>query len=296
MTDTKVFRGLTQDELDAHYDQNTFVGNLAPYLEQWGELTDKAMAQYAVQRDVRYGDQPKQRMDYFSAGVADAPLVLFFHGGAWMRHTKAMFGYPALAFVANGYAFATVEFDVVPNVGLDEQINHGLLAFEWLVTNAEGFDFDPSRVFVSGHHSGALLAGMVATTDWTERLKSESSPLAGALLLSGVYDLEPVRLSSRNEQLGLSIKQARSLSPIHQIPETPCPIVVAWGESESDEFRRQSLDFAAAWRRASGACSATELPGANHFDMSLELCDPSGPIIQAFRALTGDNEQASTAG
>ena len=122
------------------------------------------------------------------------------------------------------------------------------------------------------------------------RMRAERSPIGGALLRSGVYALEPVRLSSRNDALGLTAKEARALSPVHRIPDAPCPVVLGWGEEETDEFRRPSHDFAAAWRRAGGPCNARELPGANHFDMSLELADPNGPILKSFLELCGASE------
>ncbi|NKC17024.1 MAG: alpha/beta hydrolase fold domain-containing protein [Gammaproteobacteria bacterium] len=285
MSEQKVFREFTQNELDTQYDQSTLVPDIAPYVEQWEELTAQAVADFTVHRDLRYGGEANQRLDLFEAQVPDAPLVVFFHGGAWMRHTKDLFGYPALALIPNGFAFATVEFDLIPDVRAEVQVNHALLAFEWLAGHGEAYGYSADRMFVAGHASGALLAGMVAATDWRTRLKRDASPLAGALLLSGIYDLEPVRLSSRNEPLALTAKEARALSPIHQIPPSPCPIVVAWGEAELNEYRRQSQEFAAAWRRADGPCSALEIPGANHFEMSLELCDPNGPLVQSFQEL-----------
>lgn len=295
--DNKVFREYTQAELDAQYDQATLVPDISEYHSQWQELSSEAHKLFKVQADLAYGEGARERLDYFEAREPGSPLAVFYHGGAWTRHAKELFGYPALSLIPNGFAFASVEFDLVPQVRLETQVAQAQAAFAWLVNNAERLGHDPTRIFVMGHSSGAHLAAMVITTDWKAKL-GRPTPVAGGVLASGLYDLEPVQLSARNSYLDLTTKQAWTLSPVHRLPSAPCPLVVAWGEAELDEFRRQSRSLATAWRRKDGACNAFELPGANHFDMSLEFCDAEGPLIRALHAVLdearGDQEPAQT--
>jgi arylformamidase len=106
--------------------------------------------------------------------------------------------------------------------------------------------------------------------------------IKGALLISGIFDLQPVRLSARNEALQLDEELARTLSPIEHIPNDPCPLVVACGSGELDEFQRQSTTFAQAWEAAGGAAQLINYPRHNHFSITGELADATGEAMQGF--------------
>jgi arylformamidase len=109
----------------------------------------------------------------------------------------------------------------------------------------------------------------------------------GAALLSGMYDLEPVQLSWRNDYLRLSVEEAQALSPIRHIPGHGMPLVIGYGSGELDEFKRQSRDFGAAWRERGYPCTEIELPGLNHFDVQRELGNPGGSVFAKLLEMMG---------
>ena len=295
MSETPVFMSYTREELDAQYDPSSAVSDIADYVRQWRELSATAVQRYTMHADLRYGDHEEELLDYFEPETRGAPLAIFFHG-AWTRHDKSLFRYPALSLIPNGFAFATINCHRVPDVPLDVQLEQAREAVEWLVGQAEELGFDANRLCMVGHAAGAYLAAMMVTTDWTARLGVPESPVRSGLLASGVYDLEPVCHSHLNDSLQIDINEAFALSPIHHTPESPCPLVIAWGENDLNEFRRQSREFAAAWRRHEGPCNAFELPATNHYDLSLEYCDPEGPLIRALQSLfeEPDDQQAAS--
>ena len=82
------------------------------------------------------------------------------------------------------------------------------------------------------------------------------SLVAGATLLSGLYDLEPVRLGHPNEWLKLGAADVAALSPLLHMPEHAVPLVVSYAPSETHEFKRQSEAYmAAAWRAVARSAS-----------------------------------------
>jgi len=274
-----VFLDYDQAALDAQYDQRSLVKDTSRYEKDWRSGSNAARAELRVRGDLVYGASERQRMDLFSPeGEGPFPVALFVHGGAWTRHGKEKFAFPAPAFVGDGVAFACVGFDLVPQVSLAEQVAQVRHALDWLQSNAEELGVDADAVFVAGHSSGAHLAATLITGDRAPDVK-------GALLLSGIYDLEPVRLSARNEYLKLDEDQARMLSPIGHIPSSPCPLIVGWGHRELDEFQRQSRAFAEAWEAAGGSTTAMGLRGHNHFDIVRELADPTSEPMAAFLEL-----------
>jgi arylformamidase len=100
-------------------------------------------------------------------------------------------------------------------------------------------------------------------------------------VISGLYDLEPVRLCHPNEWARLDAEGARRLSPIHHLPDRGCPLIVAWAEADTDEFRRQSRAFAEAWAGRGFPCERIEMAGFNHFDIVLELNRAESPLAAA---------------
>jgi arylformamidase len=283
--ETLVFGNLTQAELDGQYDPHRQITDNPRYMERWRSWSASVRESYEFET-LAYGPGEHERIDLFHGGADNTGLVVFFHGGAWTRNSKELFHYIAESMVTDGFAYAAVEFDRVPDVTLAEQIEQTRAAVEYLVRNPKGYSGE--EIYLVGHATGAHLAAMSVTTNWPERLGVETCPIKGGMLVSGIYDLEPVRLSNRNEYLRLDAETARQLSPIEHVREHPCPIVIGWGTDELDEFSRQSRHFADAWRRAGGRCNAFELPTSNYLDMSLELGDPDGPLLKAFLNLEAE--------
>jgi len=277
-----VWLGYDQAALDAQYDQRTLVRDIDPFEREWRQRSAEARQMRGLHADLAYGDSPRQRVDLFLPnGSGPFPLVVFFHGGGWTRHDKEKFAFPAPAFVEHGIAFACVGFDLTPSVRLEVLLAQARRGLDWLIANAARFGLDADAVFTAGHSSGAHLAACMITGD-------DAAPPAdvkGALLVSGIYDLEPVRLSARNQYLHLDAGQAAALSPIGRIAADPCPVVVAWGGGELAEFQRQSAAFADAWERAGGDVRRVVLAQANHFTITRELADATGDVLGAFLAL-----------
>jgi len=104
--------------------------------------------------------------------------------------------------------------------------------------------------------------------------------IKGAFAASGIYDLEPVRLSSRNEYLHLDADAARRNSPIHHIREITPAMVIAYGEGEQREFRRQSITFAQALRDRGHAVRELDLSGLNHFEVAEQYGDAGSSLMR----------------
>ena len=123
------------------------------------------------------------------------------------------------------------------------------------------------RLVVAGSSAGAHLAAMAAL--------AADGRVKGAVLVSGIYDLEPLIGTSINDALGLDAAAAAHNSPLRQALKGFPRSLVCWGENETGQFKRQSGAFAQALRRAGAKCEAFECAGRNHFDVILDLTDPA---------------------
>lgn len=279
---TEIFRHYDQAQLDAQYDQATLVPDLGPYLDYWRKGSAAARADLACVLDIVYGRSRFETLDLFKPERANAPVHLNFHGGAWKLLDKDDAAYPAPAIVGAGAIYVAVGFGLVPAVSLAEQVRQARSAVAWTWRNIVRYGGDPARITVSGHSSGAHLVGCLIGEGWHDSFGVPHDVVKGAVAASGLYELEPVKLSSRDEYLHLDPPDVGRLSPIRHIPQGPAPeLSMFWGEGDLDEFRRQSADFAAAWRAAGHPLRTLEMSGHNHFDVANAFGDPDGPICRA---------------
>jgi arylformamidase len=145
----------------------------------------------------------------------------------------------------------------------------------WVVRNAESFGGDSGRIYLSGHSSGSHLAACVLTRGWRE----ENLPpdvIKGAVLLSGMYDLKPVRLSKRSAYVSFTDRMEELLSAQRHLAGLNAPLVLAIGGLETPEFQRQSRDFAAAVKAAGKSAELIEGESYNHFELLETLANPYG--------------------
>jgi len=154
-------------------------------------------------------------------------------------------------------------------------------AVAWVYKNAATFGGDPNRVFLSGHSSGAHLAGVVLVTDWQKNFGLPSDLVKGAVLMSGMYDLQPVRLSKRSEYVRFTDEMEQTLSTQRHLDRLNTPIIVSYGTLESPEFQRQSRDFVAAVKAAGKPVELIIGEGYNHFEFPETFGNPYGILGRA---------------
>jgi arylformamidase len=288
----KVYRDYTQEELDRQYEHRHIVPNMDEFTAR--NHAESVRVRAALKpREAAYGPGPRQKLDIYAAGQG-APIMVYLHGGRWQMNSKETSCHAAECFTRAGIAFVAPNFRQAPDNPMDTIIADARAAVVWAWQNAASFGGDRNRLYIAGASSGGHMAGVMVTTDWTEH-GLPADAVKGGLLVSGMHDLEPVRLTFRNEALKLDAAMAARNSPIRHIPSPGCPLVVAVGALESDEFKRQSRDFAAAWQKAGNACTFIERDGKHHYSLGDDLDDPESPLLRAFFKMIGASASARAA-
>jgi arylformamidase len=272
----KVFLDYDQAELDRQYDQRAWAANAIELINGYAAESEAVRGRLGQPETYDYGDSQAEAFDLFRAQRPQAPIQVFIHGGAWRTLSRHESAFAAETFVRAGAHFVALDFGVLPVASIDDMVRQVRSAFAWLYHNAREIDGDPDRIFVTGHSSGAHLAGAVITTEWPERFGLPLDVVKGALCISGIYDLEPVRRSARNRYVQLDVKLVDDLSPARHVGNVACPVVVGFGEHESDEFKRQGREFAAMIERQHGQVELVEGKGLNHFEIVNTLASPTG--------------------
>ncbi len=284
----KIYLDYTQEELDRQYEHRNFVPDADDFVAAQRAESERVRATANGRFDVAYGDGEDELLDIYLAdgapsdGSGRAPIVAFFHGGRWALGSKASNCEGAEMYTALGVHFVSVNFSLLPNVTMDVLIRQCRDAIAWLWRNADSFGGDRDRIFVHGKSSGAHVAAMMAVTDWRAGHGLPGDLVRGALVVSGMYDLEPVRLTFRNEWLKLDREGAARNSPIRHIPDHGCALIVGVGALETDEFRRQPREFVAAWRAKGLECRLVEMEGRHHFTVNDEMKNASSALVAPF--------------
>jgi len=271
---TVLYRGYTQEELDRQYDNSRAVPDHERFFTLYRELSERARRELPCRLDVAYGTSSMEKLDIFPSGKADAPTWIFVHGGYWRRLDKSDFSFAADPFTSAGVSYISVNYALAPNVSVAEIARQVRAATRWAIEHAEEWQGDPERVFIGGHSVGGQLAALAAVTE----------PVQGLTSVSGLGDLEPVRLSYANEWARLARDDVVPLSPIYQIPEHELPLIACAGAKETDEFRRQTAILADAWRARGYPVEESYIEGEDHFSIALELHDSSSPLTKAILA------------
>lgn len=260
------------NELDRQYSPSSLAPDAAEIIAGW---TTRSAATRPG-RTVRYGQGPRTALELFPG----APLLVFVHGGFWQQLSKDDVTFLAEGALAAGIGYAALGYPLAPDADLDEIVASVRAGLWWLV------DHVPGPIHLCGHSAGAHLVAMALLDGWLPDGRSPADVFAGAMLVSGVYELEPIRHTYVNRPLGLDEAGAARNSPIRTLPDRLPPLVLACGEVETAEFHRQQRDFAAAARALGGPVTELVTPGRNHFDILDDLTDPATDLGAAVLGLT----------
>ena len=274
-----LYRGMDRAALDAAYNNTAAVGQAARdrYVADWAARSDRLRKARGGSIDLRYGPGQRQRLDIFECGMPPAPTLVYIHGGYWQMNDKEPYAFLGEGVLDARFNLALVEYTLAPAARLDEIVAEVRLAVAWVIDHAKEFGGDPGRVFVTGHSAGGHLTAMAM----------DDGRVAGGIAISGIYDLEPIRLNYLNEKLRLDAAEAARNSPILHLPPGASPLVVTVGLGELPELIRQSEEYARTWHQRGLSGEYLPLARHDHFSILEELARPEGKILGALGALAG---------
>lgn len=275
--------------LDAQYNNRARVPEAAATLERWAAASAAARDGSPAKRlDIAYGDGPNETLDIFPAAQPNAPLLVFIHGGYWRALDKSDFSFVAPSFVADGATVVVPNYALCPAVTIEDIALQTARAVAWVWRHGAEFGGDASRLALAGHSAGGHLAAMLLCCRWKQLADDMPlQPLAGALAISGLYDLEPLRLTPfLRDDLRLTPAQVARLSPAFFARPKAGKLFATVGADESEEFLRHNQLIRDQWGPTAVPVCET-VPLANHFSVLQSLADPVGRLHTLARQLLG---------
>jgi len=280
------------DYYDTQYNALAMVPDHPRIAGRWMSDSARVRRTNAGIFDIAYGDAPGERLDFFPANGGGAPLLVYIHGGWWRSRDKSDFSFVAPAYTRAGINVALTNYSLAPSATIEEIVLQQLRALAWLYRHADNYDFDRERIVVAGHSAGGHLAAMCMAAVWPVFGADLPAGLVKAgVLLSGLYDLEPVRHAQFvNADLRLTPERVARLSPALLPQSHPAPYLTAVGGLESEEFRRQNDLIRATWPGTHRGDIA--LPDANYLTIVDAFADPEGALHAAVRELVAGTTRA----
>ncbi len=276
-----IFAGYDQEALDAQYNNQAKVPDVAAIVGPWLTRGAEARDALSCDLDIAYGDDPRQRLDVFPAARPDAPVLAFIHGGYWHSRDKTLVHFLAPTFVTADVCFVSIGYRLCPEITMADVFADVTAAVDFLRANGDQIGGRVDRLHIAGHSAGGHLAAMLCGPT------GRPAGLRGGCSVSGLHDLEPIRLSYLNAQLHLGPEDVAPLSPIHVLrdaPKTPSglpPLIAAVGLEEGPEYLRQRDEFVTLRRQAGHPTLSVDVVEGNHFTALEAFADPHHPLCQA---------------
>jgi len=268
-----IYRDYDREALDEQYNVRLRITDFQSYFDRFAREGEAARQAHPHLTDVPYGEDALQTLDFFPGRSNGRPLLVFIHGGYWRSLDKQQFSQLALPYLAQDINVALINYRLAPQVRMGDIAADCGRALRLLYAKAAALRFDPDGIWLMGHSAGAHLAALIASLG--------AAPVRGVCGISGIYDLEPVRLSYLNEVLHLSPSDAQQASPqLLAMPEGVKALLCA-GEQESAEFLRQRDFYAAALRQSGHAVEVVALPQQHHLSVVDVAADAGSGLTQS---------------
>ena len=255
-----VYKHYSQEQLDNQYNTRLLVPDYAEYFERWEKLSRQTEKEHTVFKNVSYGDHSQETLDIFPAEKTLSKTLVFIHGGYWHLLDKEMFHFLASGFLEHNITTVLINYPLAPHSSIDEIVSSCRRGMQWLQDNVKRFNGDPSQLYILGHSAGGHLASMLL-------LEKELKFIKAVISLSGIFRLEPIKLSYLNDTIGMDHEAAIRNSPVLITPVNDCQLLLVVGSDETNEFKEQTEELYKCWKNKCSSPEFLEIAGKNHYSI-----------------------------
>ncbi|MGJ4955196.1 alpha/beta hydrolase [Bradyrhizobium sp. HKCCYLRH2015] len=224
--------------------------------------------------DIAFGAHERQRLDLFLPEGTPKGLVVFVHGGYWMRLDKSFWSHLAQGPIARGFAVAMPSYRLCPEVGIAD------ISGDVAQAVAKAMDEVAGPVALTGHSAGGHLVTRMICRG-APLSPERQARITSVVSLSGLHDLRPLQRTVMNDTLHIDEATALRESPALLAPIDGVKVTAWVGGAERNEFRRQAQLLANIWIGLGATTAYVEAPDQHHFDVIDDLADAESGLVKA---------------
>ena len=241
----------------------------------------RARSTLAMCASIPYGADPTETVDLFFPADPHPgmPVHLFIHGGYWRMFSKEDYSCVAETITQSGAIAVIVDYALMPAVRMAVIVDQIRRAKRWVIETIADYGGDPARLTVSGHSAGAHLATFLFDEP------ENSSGIQAALLLGGLYELQPLQASFLRDEIGITDAEVSSFSPMRHRHDRATRVVLAVGEFETPPFHQQAEAFGEILAGQGLLVERLRLPLRNHMDSVRDLGVPGSDAAACLAGL-----------
>jgi acetyl esterase/lipase len=267
---------MSSAERDAAYNNGAAVSNSASIIDGWIAASKRFRAERPEHLDISYGAGVRNKWDLFPAKTANAPCLVWIHGGYWQARDRESFACFAEGVLAQGWSAALPGYTLAPDATLTEIVRQIWSALDWLAANGRAHGIG-GRIVLSGWSAGGHLTAMTL----------DHPSVRAGLAISGLFELGPIRDTYLNERLKLTDGEIGTLSPL-RLKGVAKPLAIAYGTAELFPLVADSRNFHAYRAQANLPGPLIPVVNANHYTIMEELRSQDGILTRAAMQLLED--------
>ena len=254
-------------DYDRAYANGLYIPGAEAYPARWARDAAEFRAKLGqrTRAAIPYGPEPRNHLDLFLPDAAPQGLMVFIHGGYWLRFDRAMWSHLAAGAVARGWACAMPSYTLAPEArisAMTQEITNAVKVAAGLVAGP---------VVVTGHSAGGHLSARMGCID-----VSLAPSVSRVVPISPLADLEPISRTAMNADLRLDPAEIDGESPA-RLSLRPGVAAHVWvGAQERPVFLWQARLLSEVW-----SCPWTPETGKHHFDVIDGLMDPTSALMSA---------------
>ena len=238
--------------------------------------------------NLSYGPHHRQVLDVWrhSRTPLNAPVLIYFHGGAWTFGDKREQGRPMLhEFVERGWIVVTSNYRLAPHSVWPAHIIDAKRVLGFVKKNVANYGGDPDRVVLAGGSAGGHLAALLSLARPEEWRSEDQRDVAdwsvrGCVSLYAVLEMtgdeshwhglgHGLRLLLEHRVVQLpyehNVALYEAMSPYHRIAADSPPFLVVQGGNDTLVDVHVARDFVERFRREAFArVYYVELPLTHH--------------------------------
>jgi len=227
---------------------------------------------YEIHRDIAYGDNPRQRLDIYVPDrlAKPAPVIVFYHGGAWRGGDKADYLFVGQAFAENGFIAVMAEYRLFPEVSFPGFMEDAAGALRFVHDHIGAYGGDPAKLFVAGHSAGGYIAVMLAANpDYLRKAGGDPHWIRGVIGIAGPYDFLPFTDPPVREIFSKAEESATQ--PVYFMNRKLPPMLLATGDADDVVLPKNTLSAAEKLRSVQSPVEQRIYPGVSHMGIILSL-------------------------